>query len=166
MAKIVAFSVPSLEDGEEALSELADSGNVTDVALVYKNDKGRVKIRQTSDMTAGKGVWRGALVGALASIFVGPFVGMTAVGGAAGAVYGKLRDKGIHDKLMKLAGDQLEANGAAVFVLADDDVADRLEKKVNSLAHLKQFQGSIVVGDFPADSQKEVRETLKEQTVA
>lgn len=162
MTKIVAFSVPSLADGEKALDELADVADVRDVALVYKNDKGRVKVRQTSDLTAGKGALRGALVGGLASIMIGPLVGMAAVGSAAGALYGKLSDKGISDKLMKLAGEQLEAGNAAIFVLAEDAEADRIESRVRSVSHLKQFQGVIEVGDFPAEAQDEVLNALKE----
>ncbi len=53
MAKIVAFSVPTMADGERALDELDGVADGNDVALVYKNDKGKVKIRQTSDATAG-----------------------------------------------------------------------------------------------------------------
>jgi uncharacterized membrane protein len=164
--KIVAFSVPSMLDGEQALDQLEDVADVLDVALVYKTEKGKVKLRQTSDMTAGKGALRGALVGGLASILVGPFVGMAAAGTAAGAIYGKVRDKGVSDKLMKLAGDQLEAGNAAVFVLAEDAEADRIEAKVKSLSGLKQFQGTIVVGDFPASAQDEVRAALKEHANA
>ena len=93
MAKIVAFSVPGITDGETALHELDGVEGVADLALFYKNDKGQVKIRQTSDRTAGKGALGGALLGALTRIFVGPLVGMAAGGTALGAVYGKLRDK-------------------------------------------------------------------------
>lgn len=61
---------------------------------------------------------------------------------------------------MKLAGDQLACGGAAVFILADDATADRIEKRLHSLSNLKQFQGAIVVGDFPAESQVEARAAL------
>jgi uncharacterized membrane protein len=166
MSKIVAFSVPNLADGEKALDELEDVADVRDVALVYKNSKGRVKIRQTSDLTAGKGALRGALVGGLASILIGPLVGMAAVGSVGGALYGKLSDKGVSDKLMKLAGEQLEAGNAAVFVLAEDGEADRIEARIKSVSQLKQFKGVIVVDDFPATAQDEVIEALKEHAKA
>ncbi len=108
MAKIVAFSVPSEADGRKALEELEDIDGVKDVAMVFKNDKGKVKIRQTSDATVGKSAVGGGLLGAVVSIFAGPLVGVAAAGAAAGGVYGALRDKGVNDKLMKLAGAQLE----------------------------------------------------------
>ena len=162
MATTVAFSVPGITDGETALHELDSVEGVADVALVYKNDKGKVKIRQTSDMTAGKG----ALLGALTGIFLGPLVGMAAGGTALGAVYGKLRDKGVNDKLMKLAGEQLDSGHAAVFLLAEDAVASKVEGKVRALPNLRQYNGVIEVGDFPADAQKEVREALKQYAAA
>jgi uncharacterized membrane protein len=154
MATIVAFSVPTLDDGEEALERL--EGTVTDAALVYKNMHGRVKIRQTSDMTVGKGVIRGGLLGGVVGILAGPLVGMAAAGGAVGAAYGALRDKGVSDKLMKLAGDQLERGRAAVFVLADDEVAETIATKVREAG-----VDDIEVGTFPAEATGIVKEALK-----
>lgn len=159
MAKIVAFSVPSLADGERALDELEGAVDVADVALVYKTDKGRVKIRQTSDATLGKGALKGGLLGGVASIFVGPLVGMAAAGAAAGGLYGAVRDKGVSDKLMKLAGDQLEAGKAAVFVLAEDGTAEHIAAEVEKAAAGGGL--AIEVGDFPVEAQALVREALK-----
>jgi uncharacterized membrane protein len=155
MAKIVAFSVPTMADGERALDEL--DGVVNDVALVYKNDQGKVKIRQTSDATGGMGMLKGGLLGGVASIFVGPLVGMAVAGAAAGGLYGAVRDKGVSDKLMKLAGDQLEAGKAAVFVLAEDATADRIAEEVAKVADGQDIE----VGDFPAEAQALVREALE-----
>jgi uncharacterized membrane protein len=154
MATIVAFAVPSKEVGEEALDKL--EGKVADVALVYKNKHGRVKIQQTSDMTVGKGAVRGGLIGAVASIFAGPLVGVTVGVGALGAAYGALRDKGVNDKVMKLAGKQLEGGKAAVFVLADDEVAQHIADEV-----AKNGGEDVEVQAFPAEAQKVVKEVLK-----
>ncbi len=161
MAKIVAFSVPTEADGEKALDELEDVADVKDVAMVYKTEKGKVKVRQTSDATVGRSAVKGGLLGAVVSIFAGPLVAVTAAGAAAGGVYGALRDKGVSDKLMKLAGKQLDDGHAAVFVLAEDGTADEIAKKVGALSNLKQYNGDIEVGEFSADAQKLVREQLK-----
>jgi uncharacterized membrane protein len=155
VSKIVAFSVASKEQGEQALGQLEDVVGVEDVAMVFKNNKGKVKIQQTSDATVGKSAVRGALLFGVASIFVGPLVGMAATGAAAGGAFGALRDKGVSDQLMKLAGAQLEAGGAAVFVLADDDTAGHIAEQVRAVA------GDVEVGEFSADAQKLVREELK-----
>lgn len=154
MATIVAFGVPSKELGEQALEAL--EGTVIDVALVYKNSHGRVKIQQTSDMTVGKGAVRGGLLGAVASIFAGPLVGMTVGVGLVGSAYGALRDKGVSDKMMKLAGKQLEGGKAAVFVLAEDEMAAHIAERVAA-----EGGEEVEVQSFPADAQKVVKEILK-----
>lgn len=161
MSKIVAFSVPSLEDGETALDELESVEEVKDVALVYKNAKGHVKVRQTSDVTAGKGALRGGVLGAAVSLFAGPLVPVAAAGAVGGAAIAALGDRGVDNKMMKLAGKQLEAGQAAVFVLAGDAEADAIAAKVRNLSHLKQFEGEIEVGEFSEDAQKLVKEHIK-----
>ena len=166
MAKIVAFTVPSLEDGDKAITELAAVDEVEDAALVYKNDEGRVKIRQTTDVTAGKGAVRGALLGAVVGIFAGPVVGLAAAGGAGGGLIAALGDRGVDNKMMKLVGEELETGHAAVFVMAEDAKADEIAGKVRRLANLKQYDGKIQVGDFPADAQDLVKEHIKEQAAA
>jgi uncharacterized membrane protein len=150
MASIVDLAVPSKEVGEEALDK--HEGKVADVALVFKNNHGRVKIQQTSDMTVGKGLVRGNVLGAVASVFVGPLVGMAAGVGAVGAAYGALRDKGVSDKVMKLAGKQLEDGKAAVFVLADDDVAGHIAEEVAASGGT-----DVAVEVSPAEAQKVVK---------
>lgn len=154
MPQIVAFPVPSREAGEEALERL--EGVVIDAALIYKNKHDRVKIQQTSDMTVGKGLVRGGVLGAVVSIFAGPLVGVTLAGGALGGAYGALRDKGIDDKVMKLAGKQLESGGAAIFVLADDGTAKQIIDKVKEAGIT-----DVEIGSFDAESEGIVREVLK-----
>jgi uncharacterized membrane protein len=154
MAAIVAFSVKDRQMGEEALERL--DGEVDDVALVYKTDKGKVKIEQTSQLSAGQGVVRGGLLGAAVSIFAGPLIGVAAAGGAAGGVYAAMRDKGMDDKLMKLAGKQLDNGQAAVFVLANDPTAAAIESAV-----IDAGMEDVQVGVFPDEAAGLVREALK-----
>ena len=154
MATIVAFSVKDREMGEEALERL--EGEVEDVALVYKTEKGKVKVEQTSQLSAGQGVVRGGLLGAAVSIFAGPFIGVTAAGGAVGAAYAALRAKGVDAKLMKLAGTQRENGQAAVFVLADESAAAAIESAV-----LEAGMEDVQVGAFPEEAAGLVREALK-----
>lgn len=154
MATIVAFSVKDREMGEEALERL--EGEVEDVAMVYKTEKGKVKVEQTSQLSAGQGVVRGGLLGAAVSIFAGPLIGVTAAGGAVGAAYAAMRDKGVDDKLIKLAGKQLENGGAAVFVLANEPTAAAIESAV-----LEAGMEDVQVGAFPEEAAGLVREALK-----
>lgn len=154
MAMIVAFSVTSRHLGEEALERL--EGVAQDTVVVFKNRGGKVTVQQSSDLTGRHGTLRGGLLGAAVSIFAGPLVGLAATGGPAGAAYGALRDAGMNDNLMKLAGKQLEAGGAAVFVLAEDGVAHAIESAVcgAGLDHIE-------VGGFPEAAESVVKNVLE-----
>ena len=121
---VVMINVTSRDDGLRVLDRLdtaTETGeiNVEDVAMVYKNDKGKVKIHQTADATAGKGAVRGGGLGLLVGVFAAPLVPAIAVGAGIGALVGKARDRGISDDLIKQAGQAIETYGAVVFVLAD-----------------------------------------------
>ena len=65
----------SKADGNTALEKLEDLRsdkdiNLEDLALVYKNAKGKVKIQQTSDATLCKGVMRGGVLGLVAGVAI------------------------------------------------------------------------------------------------
>jgi uncharacterized membrane protein len=123
--QLIMVGVPSREIGLEALERVDDAmaaGTITvdDAALVYRNDKGKVKIHQTHDATAKRGALRGGASGLRVGIVAAPLVAATAVGAGAGALIGKARDSGVSDKLMKQIGGYIEGSEAALFILADD----------------------------------------------
>lgn len=162
--QLMMVGVPSREVGLEVIDKLADAhadGTVTieDAALVYKNDKGKVKIQQTHDANAKRGALWGGGVGLLVGIVAAPAaIAATVVGGGAGALLAKARDSGVSDKLMKEIGDLIEGSEAAVFVLADDAsslvIAARVEEASAGGAELSY---SVV----PSEAQDFLREALK-----
>ena len=136
---VVMINVTSREDGLRVLDGIdaaRETGaiNVEDVAMVYKTDKGKVKIQQTADATAGKGAIKGGGLGLLVGIVAAPLVPAVAVGAGIGALVGKARDRGISDDLIKQAGQAIEASGAVVFVLADQANAQAVSKRVDDAA--------------------------------
>ena len=127
--QLIMVGVPSREIGLEALDRLdeaASAGTVSveDAALVYRNDKGKVKVHQTRDATAGRGAFRGGAIGVLVGILAAPaVVAATAVGAGAGLLIGTTRDSGVSDDRMKQIGELIEGSEAALFVLADETSA-------------------------------------------
>ena len=136
--QLLMFGVPSRVEGLTALDRLSDAAidgriHVEDVALVYKDPKGRVKIHQTHDATAGKGAARGGTLGVLVGLFAAPLVGAAAVGAGAGALIARARDSGVSDKLMRQAGALIEGNEAVIFVLADDASAMAIAARIEEM---------------------------------
>ena len=82
---VVMINLTSRDDGVRVLDRIdaaTESGEITvqDVAMVYKTEKGKVKIHQTADATAGKGAVKGGGLGLLVGIFAAPLVPAVAVG--------------------------------------------------------------------------------------
>ncbi len=160
---IVMISVPSREAGLTAMDRVdsaVDDGTITveDAALVYKTDKGKVKIQQTGDATAGKGAWKGGALGLLVGLFSAPLVPAVAVGAGLGAIIGGARDRGISDKLMKQAGLAIQNAGAVVFVLADECSTATIMSMVQEAI----AGGADVAYDvLPEDAQAFLREAIK-----
>jgi uncharacterized membrane protein len=136
--QLIMVGVPSKEVGLEALDRIDDAvaeGAITvdDAALVYRNEKGKVKIHQTRDATARRGAFRGGAVGLLVGLIAAPVVAATAVGVGAGALIGKARDSGVSDKLMKQIGTYIEGSESALFILADDSSSVTIAAVVEEL---------------------------------
>jgi uncharacterized membrane protein len=144
--KIIGIKVETVDRGEfvlDALQAAAKANRVTleDVALVTKDDEGKVQIRQTKDVTVGKGAKRGTLVGALVGLAAPPILGAAAVGAGIGALWGKFRDRGVDDDLMKSVGNMIASGEAVVFAMGDNASIDAIEGKVreSSDSHITSF---------------------------
>jgi uncharacterized membrane protein len=127
--------------------------DLADAVVVVRDHKGRVKLRQMYNLTAAGavsgGFW-GALIGL---IFLNPLFGM-AIGAAAGAVSGALRDVGIDDKFMKNLGETLKPGTAALCVLIRQMTPDKVVEE------LKQFGGTLIQTNLCNESEAKLREAL------
>jgi uncharacterized membrane protein len=136
--KVIGIKVRDRNEGIfvlEALKTAIRNNRVAldDMALVTHDAHGKVKIEQTKGLTTKKGARRGMLVGALVGLAAPPLLGAAVVGGAAGAAWGKLRDSGIDDDLMKHVGELLADGSAAVFALGTDEAIAAVEAKVSQV---------------------------------
>jgi uncharacterized membrane protein len=125
--KLIAAVFPDREHAEtifDMLERMHKAVTITihDVALVTKDDKGKLKIEQTHELTTGKGARRGAIIaGALGVIFPPAFLASALTGGLIGAIAGRFRDTGIKTDAMKDLADRLDGGKAAVFVIVDEE---------------------------------------------
>ena len=129
--KVIGIKTDSRADGEfvlESLKTAVREKRVTldDMALVSRDAEGKVQIEQTGDATPE----RGALVGALVGLAAPPLLGAAAVGAGLGALWGKFRDRGVDDDLMKRVGEMMEEGLALLSrltrngLVSDGDVAE------------------------------------------
>jgi uncharacterized membrane protein len=159
MTHLVVLGLDSREDAERVVQltdELAKQQLLQreDAAIAYKDDKGKVRIQQTMNLT-GAGAASGALWGTLIGlIFLNPLAGL-AVGAASGAIAGKLTDVGISDQLIKQVGQQLQDGKAAVFLLARSATVDRV------VDALKPYSPTVIQTNLTKEREEELVEALQ-----
>jgi uncharacterized membrane protein len=128
--------------------------DLADAVVVVRDEKGKVKLRQLYNLTAvgaaSGGFW-GALIGL---IFLNPLFGF-AVGAAAGAISGSLRDVGIDDNFMKELGQTIKPGSAALCVLVRQmNAADKV------LEEIKKFGGTVIKTNLSHENETKLREAL------
>lgn len=158
MSTLVAIVYPSEQKAEEVRSVVFDLAKrylikFSDVVIVVRDDKGRVKLNQLFNTTvsgaAGGSFW-GLLIGL---IFMNPLLGVVA-GAAGGAISGALTDVGINDNFMKQLGSSLKPGDAALFVLVQDMTADKV------LAEIKPHGGTVLHTSLDETREKVLRDAL------
>ncbi|HMO00977.1 MAG TPA: DUF1269 domain-containing protein [Miltoncostaeaceae bacterium] len=162
--QLIMVGVPSKEVGLEALERIDDAVeagaiSVDDAALVYRNEKGKVKIHQTRGVTVKRGALGGGAIGLLVGLVAAPAViAATAVGAGAGAVVGKARDSGVSDALMKQIGSYIEGSEAGLFILADDSSSQII---AGTIEEFRAGGADVSYQVIPPEAQDFLREALK-----
>jgi uncharacterized membrane protein len=128
-----------------------------DIALVHRDEGGKIKIVQTEDTTTGGAAGKGMLVGALVGLAAPPLLGAAAVGAGLGAIWGKFRDRGVDDDLMKRVGKMLSEDEAVVFAMGSDASIQAVGEKVREIAG--DSMETFMIGD---DDESLVREAADE----
>jgi uncharacterized membrane protein len=127
--------------------------DLADAVVVVRDQKGRVRLRQMYNLTAAGavsgGFW-GALIGL---IFLNPLFGF-AIGAAAGAVSGALRDVGIDDNFMKSLGETLKPGTAALCVLIRQVTPDKVVEEI------RKFGGTLIQTNLSHEHETKLREAL------
>ena len=114
----------------------ADLVGTYDVALVYKDDEGKVHVTKHEKPTQ-HGAWTGAAVGALVGIIFPPSIlGSALVGAAAGGGIGHAMG-GISRGDAKELGDYLDTGQAALVVIGESRLQEQLDK---ALTHAEKSQ--------------------------
>jgi uncharacterized membrane protein len=140
----IDFDDPLLaQEALMAATRLGRRGSVSlsDAVLISRDRNGRTRIRQTRDVSPGRGAatgfWWGGLMGLL--LFgVGGWLLGALIGAAGGAAYGKFRDIGIDDSWLRRLGDELTPGHTATVLQLPQFYATHL------LRELRRFNGRLM----------------------
>jgi len=143
-----------------ALANLAAEGKLTmhDAVIVSKDAEGRTTIVETVDVTPAKGALSGTWWGMLAGLLIGGpmFLGAAIGGAAAGALYGKLVDKGLEDQWVKDMATWIDPGTSALLLLVDAGLDPAVIEGFGRFEGI----GRVAVTTLPAGTKAEVEAAL------
>jgi uncharacterized membrane protein len=131
---IAAFKEEKAAD--EVLRELkaakwAGLIGIQNAAVLRRDQKNKLHIKELKDWGGGKGAVFGGALGAVVGLVAGPAVLVT---GAAGALIGglmaKLRDSGFSDERLKTVGESLKPGTSAIVAIIEHKWVAELEKEM------------------------------------
>jgi uncharacterized membrane protein len=113
-----------------------------DAVAITKTDEGKIKLHQTKDDPASKGLLKGGAVGILFALLFGP-AGWIAAGALLGTAFA-IFDRGIKDKLLKELGEKMTSEQSALAVLIEDADWKLLKQRMAE----QNFNGEVVVSEL------------------
>ena len=97
--------------------------------MIVHTADGKVEIEETADPSGKRWAKRGAIAGGIAGLIFPPSIIVSAaVGGGAGGVWGKVRDKGFKDEDLKEIGNSLPPGSSAIIAVAEDRMVEQMER--------------------------------------
>jgi uncharacterized membrane protein len=134
--QVIVAAFQDEKGADNALSELKAAKwqgliGIQNAAVLRRDEKNRLHVKETGDWGGGKGAVAGGAIGAFAGILLGPGA---LVAGAAGALIGglaaKLRDSGFSDERLKKLGEGLKPGTSAIIAVIEHKWVDELEKEM------------------------------------
>jgi uncharacterized membrane protein len=93
---------------------------IQNAAVLRKDEKGKLHIKETADMGGGRGAALGGVAGAAIGLLAGPALWVpAAVGALVGDLAAKLRDSGFSDERLKTIGESLEPGSSAIIAVVE-----------------------------------------------
>ena len=127
------------EDALKILKQAKKSGEFyyDDAAVIRSDDRGKVHISESGDMSTGKGAGIGALIGGVLGLIGGP--AGVAIGAGAGAALGGIAahgDAGFSDESLKEIGGALVPGSSAIAATTSQVFVEEVRRQAESGATL------------------------------
>ena len=143
-----------------ALANLQGEGRVRmhDAVIVAKDAECRTQIVETVDVTPAKGALAGSWFGLLGSLLIAGPAGLAVIlgGAAAGALYGKLVDRGLEDDWVRSMAEWIDPGTSALLLLVEEGFDAEVVEE------LKRFEGigEVAYSTLPAETRAEIESAL------
>jgi uncharacterized membrane protein len=119
---------------------------IENAAVLRKDEKGKLHIKETHDMGGGKGAVFGGVGGAAIGLIGGPALLVpTAVGALVGGLVAKLRDSGFSNKRLESLGEGLQPGTSAIVAVVEHTWVGKVEEA------LAEAAADVLTAEIQAD---------------
>lgn len=102
---------------------------IVNAAVLVKDEKGKLHIKEIADMGGGKGAALGGVAGAAIGVIAGPALLVpAAVGALVGGLAAKLRDSGFSNERLKTLGEGLKPGSSAIVAVVEHKWVAQVEE--------------------------------------
>jgi uncharacterized membrane protein len=177
--QVIVAAFQDERQADEALKELKALKRekligIQNAAVIRKDDKGKIHIRETADMGGGQGAALGGVAGAAIGILAGPaLIVPAAVGALVGGLAAKLRDSGFSNQRLETLGEGLQPGSSAIIAVIEHRWVEEVRRELQEAgadlltAELKaDIAGQLEAGHDVAYSALAAREGFAAQRVA
>jgi uncharacterized membrane protein len=166
MSTLIAITYKDQESGRGAFEALdrmqkMEILKLEDAALATKDEKGKVKVKQTLENAAAgsAAVWGGFWGLLIGLLFLAPiFWGL--VGALLAGLIGKSADLGIDNKFIKEVGESLNPGGSALFILVVEATTDKV------LPELAKFGGTVYQTSLSNEDEEKLKKALEHDDIS
>ena len=166
MATLIAITYDKEKTGFDALDKLAELSKMqlitlADAAVAVKDQKGKVKVKQTleNQVSGGSAIWGGFWGLLIGLLFLAPiFWGL--MGALLGYIFGKASDVGIDNKFIKQVGESLDLGQSALFIMVVEATTDKV------LEEMSAFGGQVYQTSLSKEDEEKLKQALEHDNVS
>ncbi len=127
-----------------------------DSAVIVKDEKGKIHVKDQMDRGVKVGAVSGGILGLLLAFVFFPIAGMV-IGAVAGGLIGKSLKLGISKSFIKDVTDSMTENSSALFVVV------RESDPAFALAALRQYEGKVLHTTLSTEDEETLRRALHDK---
>jgi uncharacterized membrane protein len=138
-------------EAKEALKALKQAKKeglikIDSAAVLRKDEKGKIHIKETHDMGGGKGAVLGGIGFAAVGLIAGAALAAPlAVGALIGGLVAKLRDSGFSDERLETLGESLQPGTSAIVAVVEHEWVAKVEEA------LAETEADLITAELSAD---------------
>jgi uncharacterized membrane protein len=149
--QLVVAAFQDEASAKEALQDLKQAQReklikIENAAVLRKDAKGKLHIKETQDMGGGRGAALGGVGGAAIGLIAGPALAVpVAVGALVGGLAAKLRDSGFSNQRLEALGQSLQPGTSAIVAVVEHTWVGEVEEA------LAQAEADMITAEIGAD---------------